>query len=71
LYDWEVTEEPVGRWTAKLCGTKVVVERSEGGAQGVWLWEVHFADGQVQKGQGADFQEALDKGKRAAERFLS
>jgi len=70
VYDWDVSEEPDGRIVAKLCGTQVLVYPStKSGSEG-WCWEVRFADGQVQSGLSGDPDEALEKGKRVAERFL-
>ena len=70
VYDWEVTEEPGDKITAKLCGTTVLVFAAEKGAPGAWRWEVRFADGQVQTGYSNDCDDALSRGKGVAERFL-
>ena len=70
VYDWDVTEEPEGTIVAKLCGTQVVVFPAvETGSEG-WCWEVRFADGQIQAGLSPDPDDALEKAKKVAERFL-
>lgn len=70
MYDWDVTEDPDGRIVGKLCGTQVVVFPAPSQGSEGWSWEVHFADGQVQTGISADPDQALEKAKRVAERFL-
>ena len=70
MYDWEVTEEPGGKISAKLCGTTVMVYAADKSAPGAWCWEVRFADGQVQTGYAKDCDDALTRGKAVAERFL-
>lgn len=70
VYDWQQTQEPDGKWVAQLCGTKVLVCPTGQDAPRAWAWEVQFADGQVQVGHAGDPEEALEKGKEVAERFL-
>jgi hypothetical protein len=48
----------------------VTVKRAAAGAADEWMWEVRFADGQVQVGHANDPDAALKKGKETAERFL-
>lgn len=69
MYEWEISEEPEGRIVAKLCGTQVHVYSA--GGDGGWSWEVRFADGHTQSGVCEEADEALEKGKRVAERFLA
>jgi hypothetical protein len=70
VYDWDVVNEADGRLVAKLCGTQVMVREAPEKSPGPWMWEVRFADGQTQSGFAPSCDEALDKGKRVAERFL-
>ena len=70
MYDWQESQEPDGSIVARLCATRVVVRPTGDDAGGAWAWEVRFADGQVQLGRGGDPDDALEKGKRVAERFL-
>lgn len=70
MYDWDESTDPRGDRRARLGGTSVIVKRADAGAPGEWIWEVRFADGQVQKGHAGDPDEALKKGKETAERFL-
>jgi hypothetical protein len=71
VFDWELTREAGGRVVARLEGTEVTVFRVAGGTPAAWRWEVRFADGQVQSGQAESSDQALEKGKRVAERFLT
>ncbi len=70
MYDWQETQESDGKCVAHLCGTKVLVCPTGQDGPRAWTWEVQFADGQVQVGHAADPEEALEKGKEVAERFL-
>lgn len=70
MYDWQESQEQDGQLVAKLCGTKVLVSASSGNAPAPWTWQVQFADGQVQEGYADDPEDALEKGKEVAERFL-
>ena len=71
MYDWEEAQEPDGKVVAKLCDTQVLVYRAGEGAPQAWRWEAQFAVGQIQSGYAEDPDEALEKGERVAERFLS
>jgi hypothetical protein len=70
VYEWDVVEEVAGHVVAKLCGTQVTVRGAPEKAISPWEWEVKFADGQTQSGFAPSADEALEKGKRVAERFL-
>ena len=71
MFDWEMTREASGKVIARLEGTEVTVFRAADGAPGAWRWEVRFADGQVQFGHTEACDQALEKAKRVAERFLT
>ena len=70
MHDWNESTGPQGEKTARLGGTRVTVKRAAAGAPDGWMWEVRFADGQVQVGHANDPDAALKKGKETAERFL-